>query len=676
MNNIALVQARMGSSRLPGKVMMKCSNLPLIEILLKRLSLSKNIDKIVVVTSQSKKDTILYNYIKKIGFPVFKGSENNVLDRFYKAAKKYNAKNIIRITGDCPLLDHKIVDSVIESFNESNSDYASNTNPPTFPDGLDVEVFSFEILKEAWNSKLTNFDREHVTSFMIKNNYCKKINISNHKNYSAYRLTLDQIADFKLIDKIFKHFYPNIYFSWKKIVKLLDVNYEKFNFNHRIARNEGSKIGSGQKLWIRAKNIIPGANMILSKRSEMFLPEKWPSYYSKASGCNIWDLDNNKFVDMSLMGVGTNILGYNDPTINKAVLSAVNKGNMTTLNCPEEVFLAEELIKLHPWADMVKFARSGGEANSIAIRIARAASGKDKVAFCGYHGWHDWYLASVLKDKNNLSEHLIKGIKSKGVPKNLTSTAFPFKFNDIKSLEKIMVSQKEIGVIKMEVQRNNPPKEGFLRKVREIASKYNCVLIFDECTSGFRQTFGGIHKLYDITPDMAVFGKALGNGYAITSVIGKKEIMNFAQDTFISSTFWSERIGPTAALATLKVMEQVKSWEIITKKGNYIRNSWLEIAKNHDIKIDVGGLPSLSIFVIKSKDFQFYKTFITQEMLKKGFLASNSIYVSTKHSTLVINNYLNILNDLFKVIKKCEEGKDIKKLLHSPVSHKGFSRLN
>ena len=338
-----------------------------------------------------------------------------------------------------------------------------------------------------------------------------------------------------------------------------------------------AKLNKGIKLWNKAKKIIPGGGMLLSKKPEMFAPDLWPTYFTKSNGCFIWDLDNKKFMDMSLMGVGTNILGYNHPEVNDAVLKTVNKGNLTTLNCPEEVFLASKLIELHPWADMAKFARTGGEANAIAIRIARASSGKDNVAICGYHGWSDWYLAANLKTNKNLSNHLFDGLNPKGVPKKLKNTIFPFEYNNFEQLRKI-IKTKNIGVVKMEVSRNFPPENNFLQKIREITTKNNIVLIFDECTSGFRRSNGGLHKYYKVNPDIAVFGKALGNGYAITAVIGKKNIMNFAQDTFISSTFWTERIGPTAALKTLEVMKKTKSWEKITNLGEEIQESWKKIA--------------------------------------------------------------------------------------------------
>ena len=433
-------------------------------------------------------------------------------------------------------------------------------------------------------------------------------------------------------------------------------------------------MGKGQKLYLKAKSIIAGGNMLLSKRPEMFLPDQWPSYFSKTKGCKVWDLEGREYID-TLMMPGTNILGYSHPEVDEAVIKIIKDGNMSTLNAPEEVELAEQLINLHPWAEMVRFARSGGEANSIAIRIARAASGKDNVAFCGYHGWHDWYLASNLADSNGLDGHLLPGLSPNGVPRSLKGSVHPFEYNDFDTLESLVTS-KNIGVIKMEVFRNKEPENNFLEKVRKLATDKNIVLVFDECTSGFRKSFGGLHKIYGVQPDMAMFGKALGNGYAVTAVIGRKEMMKAAESTFISSTFWTERIGSAAGVATLKVMEREKSWENITKTGEMITKQWKDLAKEFDLSITTTGLAALTGFSFKSSNSLAYKTFITQEMLKAGYLAATAFYTSTSHTHEIVSGYFAALKPIFAIIKECEEGRDIMSLLEGPIAHNGFKRLN
>lgn len=445
--------------------------------------------------------------------------------------------------------------------------------------------------------------------------------------------------------------------------------------NQHFTDNKEGRLGTGQELWKRAKRLIPGGNMLLSKRAEMFLPDQWPAYFSKAKGCRIWDLDGREYIDMSIMGIGTNTLGYGHPEVDEAVRQTINAGNMSTFNCPEEVYLAERLVELHPWADMVRLARSGGEANAIAIRIARAASGRDKIAFCGYHGWHDWYLAANLGDEQNLADHLLPGLGSKGVPQNLRGSVLPFHYNNFPELE-TLVRNHNIGVIKMEVSRNMGPENSFLEKVRKLATDNNIVLIFDECTSGFRQTFGGLHKLYGVEPDMAMFGKALGNGYAITAVIGKRVVMEAAQSTFISSTFWTERIGPTAALKTLEVMEREKSWERITQMGRLICERFKILSNKYDLPIQFSGLPALINFSFPLPDMLKYKTLITQEMLKKGFLATTIVFVCTEHTPTIVNQYFEALDPIFALIGECEKGRSVDSLLEGPVCHSGFKRLN
>lgn len=675
MRVVAIVQARMESTRLPNKVLAKIGKSPMIELLLSRLSKAREVNEIIMATSTNDSNQPLVNIVNKLGYKSVRGSENDVLERYLAAAHQVKADVIVRITGDCPIIDPLLVDRAVKKFKDSEVDYFSNIAPPTYPDGLDIEVFSLATLERSCKETQNPFDREHVTPYMRRKSIFVKDSMVHSEDLSSMRWTVDEPADLEVIRNIFSHFQPNIYFSWDEVVALERTNPDIFVPNHNIKRNEGSTIGSGQKLWGRAKKVIQGGNMLLSKRPEMFLPDQWPAYFSKAKGCLVWDLDGNQFVDMSIMGIGTNILGYGDTEVDDAVRNVINQGNMSTLNCPEEVYLAERLIEIHPWADMAKFARSGGEANAVAIRIARAASGRDNVAICGYHGWHDWYLSVNLGDNNGLDGHLLPGLDPIGVPRSLKDTVFPFSYNNIEELTHI-VETHEIGVIKMEVSRNQGPENNFLQKVRDLATSKNIVLIFDECTSGFRQCFGGLHKIYGVNPDIAMFGKALGNGYAITSIIGRREVMEVAQTSFISSTFWTERIGPVAALKTLDVMESTNSWQKITEIGNFVRSSWVDLAKKYDLEIDLFGLPSLSGFNFRGEHALKFKTLITQEMLAKGYLASNSLYVCTAHTPEIISGYLKALEEVFELIKACEGELDINSLLKGPVCHGGFKRLN
>lgn len=429
-----------------------------------------------------------------------------------------------------------------------------------------------------------------------------------------------------------------------------------------------------QNLYKLAKKIIPGGVMLFSKRPENHLPGKWPTYFKKAKGIYVWDLNNTKYLDM-YFGVGQSVLGYANSQIDNEVIKSNKSGNMSSLNCYQEVLLAKRLINIHPWSGFAKFAKTGGEASAIATRIARSINNKDKVAICGYHGWHDWYLAANIKSKNALNSHLLNGLESIGVPKALKNTIVSFRmnnFNDFNKIKKI----KNLSSIVMEVQREKEPNIKFLKEIRNYCTKNKIILIFDECTSGFRETYGGIHLNYKIYPDLLVLGKALGNGYPITCVLGKKKYLKKASSSFISSTFWTEKSGIVAALKTLDIINKKKTFIKIKETGKKIKNIWKKISKKYKIPISVYGLDSIPCFKILLKDSRKYKTFITQEMLKKKILATNMIYVSTVHKSKHINHYQNILDKIFYKIQKCEQKKlFINKILKSNVSNADFNRL-
>ena len=427
-----------------------------------------------------------------------------------------------------------------------------------------------------------------------------------------------------------------------------------------------------EPLWKKAKKKILGGNLLLSKRPEMFLPDYWPTYFKKAKGINVWDLNNKKYIDM-IFAVGQSTLGYANSEVDQEVKKTIKNGNMCTLNSSEEVKLAQNLLKLHPWAGMTKFARSGGEANAIAIRIARAAAKKDHVAICGYHGWHDWYLSINLKSKNNLKDHLLPGLEPLGVPKTLRNTVHAFENNNMKDLTNIC-KKFDVGVVKIEIARNELPNINFLKKVRNFCTKNKIILIFDECTSGFRNNLGGIHLTTGVNPDIAMFGKALGNGYAITAVIGKTKVMKSAEESFISSTFWTEKIGFVAANKTIEVMKKKKTYQYVKKNGDYINKKWIELSQKLDLNIKVKGIGSITSFEFKNNN-QLYKTFITQEMLKYGYLASNLIYLSTLHNQKVIDKYIYFLTKVFKQIKKHSIAKKKYRILKGKISHSTFKRL-
>lgn len=431
-----------------------------------------------------------------------------------------------------------------------------------------------------------------------------------------------------------------------------------------------------QEYYNKAKVLIPGGTQLLSKRPEQFLPNEWPAYFSKAEGCKVWDLDNKEYIDMSYMGIGANILGYTDKDVDSAVIEAIKLGNSTTLNAPEEVDLAELLIEIHPWADMVRYAKTGGEAMAQAVRIARAHTKKDKVLFCGYHGWHDWYLAANLADDEALDGHLIKGLSPNGVPRGLRNTAFPFRYNDIEAFRNLINEHKgEIGAVVMEAVRNIMPDEGFLEEIREITKRENIPFIIDEISSGWRSCLGGAHNMLNIEPDISVFAKGMSNGYPMAAIIGRKKFMDSAQDSFISSTYWTDRIGPVAAIAAIKKMRDLKVSDHLNSMGEMVQKGWLSVAKEADIKIHVSGIYPLGHFEFEYDNPLELKTLFTKLMLKRGFLATNAYYACYAHKKEHILSYINATKEAFKEIKEAIEQNRVMDAIGGDICHTGFQRL-
>ncbi len=435
-------------------------------------------------------------------------------------------------------------------------------------------------------------------------------------------------------------------------------------------------MGKGTDLYRYAKRIIPGGTQLLSKRPEQFLPEMWPAYYDHAKDCYVWDLDGKMYADVCYMGIGACVLGYAFDAVDNAVKAVIDKGNMCTLNAPEEVYLSDKLLSLHLWADMVRYAKAGGEAMAQAVRIARAATGKDKILFCGYHGWQDWYLAANLSEDDTLSEHLLSGLAPAGVPKGLAGTMQPFRYNDIEAFRKQCEANKgEIAAVVMEPIRNDWPKEGFLEEIREYTEKNGIVLIFDEITAGFRLNCGGSHLVLKVEPDIAVFGKALANGFPISAIVGRESVMSAAQDTFISSTFWTERTGFAAAIATIDFYLKRNVQEHLIAVGQKVQRGWNKSAMQHGLAIEVGGIPPLSHFGFVCEKPLVAKTFFTQEMLKRGFLASTAFYSSYSHSEKIVNRYLNSVDEVFGMIAQIGM-EHLEEKLDGQVCQSGFQRLN
>ena len=427
----------------------------------------------------------------------------------------------------------------------------------------------------------------------------------------------------------------------------------------------------------RGKHRIAGLTQLLSKRPDQFAPGVWPTYFSKASGTVVWDLDGIQYTDMSISGIGANVLGYCDSEVDSAVIQCVRSGNSTSLNAPEEVELAELLCDVHSWADKVRYTRSGGEALSVAVRIARASTGRDRIAFCGYHGWSDWYLAANLGDDDSLNGHLLPGLSPLGVPKGLRGTALPFRYNKIDELKAIYDQYPgEVAAVVMEPLRNEMPEPGFLEAVKLLTKLSGAVLIFDEVSSGFRLNAGGAHIKIGVEPDVAVFAKAISNGYPMAAIIGRSEVMDAVERTFISSTYWTDRIGPVAALASLRKYQRENVSAHLSLIGKAVQDLWTQAATDAGLPIHVYGIYPMSYFAFDGPSAQAMMTLYVQEMLKHGFLASNRFYANFAQQLEHVEKFGVAMRRVFLDIADLSRQESLMAHLAGGVSRPGFHRLN
>jgi glutamate-1-semialdehyde aminotransferase len=380
---------------------------------------------------------------------------------------------------------------------------------------------------------------------------------------------------------------------------------------------------------------------------------------------------------MTTTGIGACLLGYADPDVNLAAKAAIDEGTLATLNTPHEVHLAEELCSIHPWARMVRYARTGGEAMAVAVRIARAYSGRDAVAICGYHGWGDWYLAANLGDNAQLDGHLLPGLQPTGVPRSLRHTALPFHYNQIDELKAIITEHGErLGAIVMEPLRFDEPKEGFLEQVRELADRHKLVLVFDEITSGWRHCYGGVHLKFGVCPDIAVYAKSISNGFPMAAIIGNAEVMQAAQKSFISSTYWTEAVGPRTALATLKKMREVDVAGHTKRAGLRAQEGLTRLADKHHVPLKVSGWPAVThIGFDCPEESAAIRTLFTQIMLDAGYLTGTTFYPTHAHTAAIIDGYLDAADRALSITAEAMKNGTVRDQLRGPVVHEGFKRL-
>lgn len=668
---VAIIQARLGSTRLPGKVLMDINGNALLWHIFKRVSFARTIDKLIIATSTNHEDDKIEKFAQDNGFPLYRGSAEDCLDRYYKAASKFNADIVVRITGDCPLICPGIIDKVVSGYLKGEHDYASNTIIYTYPDGCDVEVFSFDALEKAWEESSDPISREHVTPYIRNSGKFKIISIENESpvNPEEYKWSVDNIKDLEFVREVYRYLYKGSVFTYQEIIKLLNGHPEIKLINANSIANEGyyksisrsesikqkvMKINESLRLKKKAEKLIPDCSQTFSKGPSQFVQGVSPSFIKKGNGCYVWDVDGNKFIDYS-MALGTVILGYNYPAVTKAVKKQLEDGTIFSLPHPLEIEVAELLVELIPCAEMVRFGKNGSDVTSAAVRLARAYTGRDKIVCCGYHGWQDWYIGTTTRDK--------------GVPEEVKKLTLAFEYNNIESLKQIFNRNKnDIAAVIMEPVGIIEPLSGFLEEVREITNKYGTLLIFDEVITGFRLSLGGAQEYFNVTPDLACFGKAMGNGFPISAIVGKKEIMKLFGEVFFSFTFGGETSSLAAAKVTINELKDKKAIAHIWEQGRKLRDGYNVLAKEHGLESITSciGLPCRTVVNFKNQngeDDLLLKSLFQQECIKRGVLFTGGHNICFSHSNRDIENTLKVYSSVFEIVKNAIKEDKVDRLL-------------
>lgn len=648
----AIVQARMSSTRLPGKVLKVVVGKALLSHVVERLKTSKSVDRIIVATTSNPQDKPIIEFCEMNHVDYFVGSELDVLDRYYQAAKKFKADVIARITSDCPLIDPVIVDKVVNHYSENKDklDFVSNTLRRTYPDGLDIEVFSFRALETAWLESKSAFEREHVTPYIANNPAKFRIaNIENETDLSCLRWTIDYPEDYDFVRAVYEALYEKKQvFLMNDVLALLSEKPEIAEINKQICGKDALKIAARNlvksfEYLERAKKVVVNQTQTLSKGPTQFVQGISPVFLMKGNGSHVWDVDGNEYVDF-MLGLGPVTLGHCYPATVNAIQNQLQNGISFSLPNPLEVQLAEVLTEIIPCAEMVRFAKNGSDATSAAVKIARAYTGRYKIAYCGYHGWEDWFAVTTTRNR--------------GIPPILSDYILEFKYNNVDSLEKIFQEHPgEIAAVIMEPIGVEEPSEGFLSAVKEITHKHGSLLIFDEVVTGFRVALGGAQQHFNVIPDVACFGKGMANGMPISAIVGKKDIMKKTEDIFFSMTFGGEALSLASAIATINEMKEKHVIEHIWAKGTLLKEGYNRLSREMGLREYTWcvGLPCHTQFVFKDKsgkDDLDLKSLFLQETIKRGILFSGVQNISFSHTDSDLEKALTAIKAAFDIMKK------------------------
>lgn len=657
---VAIIQARMGSSRLPGKSLAEIENRPMLWHVIRRVKRATLVDRVVVATSTASADDVIEKMCRENDVPCHRGSENDVLDRYYHAARAEKAAQVVRITADCPLIDPELIDRVVRRFQRGDLDYASNAMVRSYPDGLDTEIFSFSALERAWHEAGKSSEREHVTPYLRSEKF-RTANVENDSTslYQHCRWTVDEAEDLEFIRAVYKAFREKENFGMKDVFELIEKTPGLEKMNSEIVSNRGyykslyeeARAATAprrpiekSKAWLeRADKVIPGSSQTFSKGANQHVRGVAPMFLAKGKGCRVWDVDGNEYIDY-IQGLLPNILGYAHDEVNAAVAAQLGQGHSFSLPHPVEVELAERLTRLIPCAEKVRFGKNGSDATSGAVRAARALTGRERIACCGYHGWQDWYIGSTTRNA--------------GVPQAVRALTHPFVYNDLGSLQKLLNEHKgEFATVIMEPVNFWPPATGFLEGVRDLTHEHGALLIFDEICSGFHFGLGGAQKKFGVTPDLACFGKAMGNGFPISCVVGRAAVMNVFEEIFFSFTFGGEVASMAAAMKVLDILETTDALARMDANGRLLQEGLNVLAKDAGLedRIKCIGYPSWSLIKFldaDGKDSFLVRSLFAQECVKRGVLLLATHNMTAAHDPLAIEQTFKIYAEVCKTIAK------------------------
>ncbi|MDF1813674.1 MAG: aminotransferase class III-fold pyridoxal phosphate-dependent enzyme [Verrucomicrobiales bacterium] len=659
---VAIIQARMGASRLPGKVLEVIEEQPMLWYVVERTSLASSIDRVIVATTREPADDSVANWCEDNRVSCYRGSEADVLDRYYQAAKESGATRVIRITADCPLTDPAVIDQVVSEFCKVGADYASNSSPYSWPDGLDVEVFSFAVLERAWQEASRKTDREHVTPFMRSDSSVRSISVEGavEPDVKDWRLTVDHPDDLAYIRAIFRQFPGRWDVPFCEVETLIRDTPEKLpeppgqihvanegHYKSIYQEAEGEiaprlTIEQSEALFTRVSKVIPGGAQTFSKSHLQHIRGVSPLFLDRGEGARVWDVDGNQYIDY-IQGLLPNILGYAHKEVNAAFTDQLARGHSFSLPHPLELTLAERLCELIPCAEMVRFGKNGSDATAGAVRIARAFTGRDRIACCGYHGWQDWFIGSTTRNG--------------GVPEAVRELTHPFPYNDTRALEAVLSAHAgEFAAVIMEPFNFTEPDPGYLKKVKQLAHDHGAILVFDEICSGFHFGLGGAQKLFGVTPDLACFGKAMANGFPLSAVVGRREVMNICEDVFFSFTFGGEVASMAATLKVLDILENTPVLDRIAGFGRQLQDGLNTLARlaGLDDRIACTGRPSWALLQFSDADGNSCLTtrsLFQQEVVKRGILILCTHNLSGAHTDSQIDRTLECYAAALKTIE-------------------------